>query len=395
MNKYAKSIIVLISICLVVAALMAAVNHITAPIIEKANAAKEDEAFKVVMPNGEGFEKFDFSNYKLPTTVTEVYKEKNGGYVFKLNATGYQPNMIIICGINSSGIVTGATCTSSNETWGKEKTFGDLLIGKDSQTVLDVEAGATSKTINGYRSAVKDALDAFAILGGADLDVRTEEEILAENLSNALPTGDKFDDVFVAEVLDGVDTVYKAENGAGYVFVCGEAFVGADADGNVISDADAELKAKVESAAQKLLASESAELDISAIEGISSRIVSVKKTLSGNYIVRVKGAGYGRYPKAYHASGKYMIIDLSITPDGKIINCYTVEQYESENVGDKCADYKFYSQFNGKDETNYDDIDAISGATITTKGTEGYNEGYTKAVKNALDTVKMLVQEGM
>ncbi|MBO7148948.1 MAG: FMN-binding protein, partial [Clostridia bacterium] len=258
--------------------------------------------------------------------------------------------------------------------------------GKDSQTVLDVEAGATSKTINGYRSAVKDALDAFAILGGADLDVRTEEEILAENLATALPAADEFEVVFVAEILEGVDTVYSAKNGAGYVFVCGEIFVGTDAQGKVTSDVNDKLKAKVESAAAILLASDSTVLDLSALEGVKKRIVSVKKTLSGNYIVRVEGSGYSI--EGHYTSNTYMVIDISITPDGKIINCYTVSHDESEGYGAECEKYKFYSQFNGKGETNYGDIDAISGATITT-------DGYKKAVKTALDTVKMLVQEGM
>ena len=119
---------------------------------------------------------------------------------------------------------------------------------------------------------------------------------------------------------------------------------------------------------------------------LGKRIVSVKKTLSGNYIVRVEGSGYGI--KGYHSSGKYILIDISITPDGKIINCYTVEQYESEGYGAECAKYKFYSQFNGKDITNYEGIDAISGATVT-------SDGYKKAVKTAFDTVVILVREGM
>ncbi len=391
MKQYIKSIVVLLSICLVMSSLAAIVNHFTAPVINKAEADATDGAFAEVMPDGVGFDIFDFSSYKLPSTVTEVYKVKSGGYVFKLSTTGKSSGFLIMCGVNSEGEVTGCKVISHEETPGYADkvipSYADKLKGTTAETVMGVDTvnGATL-TSEAYRGAVKDALDAFDIIGGAEVDIRTEEEILAENLSNALPDGDKFNDVFVAEILDGVDTVYKAENGVGYVFVCGENFVGTDAQGKVTSDASGELKAKVEEAAQKLLASDSTELDLSSLEGIEKRIVSVKKTLTGNYIVRVEGAGYSI--KGHYTSNTYIVIDISITPDGKIINCYTVSQDESKGYGAECEKYKFYSQFNGRDETNYGDIDAISGATVTT-------DGYKAAVKKALDTVKMLVKEGM
>ena len=391
MNKYIKSIAVLVSICLVVAVLMAAVNYVTAPIIAKAESAAANESLLVVMPDGEGFEKFDFSSYTLPSTVTDVYSEKNGGYVFKLTTTGYSTGLVIMCGVYASGEVSGCTVLANSETPAVAGSvisgYGDTLKGATSATVMQIDtvAGAT-KTSTAYRGAIKDALDAFAIIGGADVDLRTEEEILQDTLKEALDGADGFELVFVAEVLEGVDTVYKATNGAGYVFVCGEDFVATDDEGTLISSVSAELSDKVTAAAQLILSSESTELDLSGVEGIGKRIVSVKKTLSGNYIVRVEGSGYGI--KGYHSSGKYILIDISITPDGKIINCYTVEQYESEGYGAECAKYKFYSQFNGKTEADYGDIDAISGATVTT-------DGYKKAVKTALDTVVILVREGM
>lgn len=392
MNKYAKSITVLLSICLVVSILMAAVNYVTAPVIKKAEAEAANDSLKVVMPDGEGFEKFDFSSYKLPSTVKEVYKEKNGGYVFKLETSGYSTGLAIMCGVYASGEVSGCTVLANSETpsvAGKViENYGEALKGATSQTVMQIDTvGGATKTSTGYRGAVKDALDAFAILGGADVDLRTEEEILQDNLKAALPAGDEFELVFVAEVLDGVDTVYSAKNGEGYVFVCGEIFVGTDAQGKVSSEASAELKTKVESAAEKMLASESAEVDISALEGIAKSVDKVEKTASGNYILSLKASGYGKKGQ-YHASGAYIRIKVSITPEGKIINCYTVSQKESENYGAACGEYKFYSQFNGKDETNYDGIDAITGATVTTNG-------YKDSIKAAFDAVKILVREGM
>ena len=75
-----------------------------------------------------------------------------------------------------------------------------------------------------------------------------------------------------------------------------------------------------------------------------------------------------------------------MTENGKIIACQTVSQKESEGYGAACGEPSFYSQFNGKDETNYSEIDAISGATITTNA-------YKTAIAKAFETLKILKGE--
>ena len=95
-----------------------------------------------------------------------------------------------------------------------------------------------------------------------------------------------------------------------------------------------------------------------------------KKTATGHYILTLRAAGYGiKGGNEYHpASGKYIELRLSVTKEGKIIDIVTLSQEESQGIGDACADEKFYGQFDGKTPENYRDIDAISGATITTNG---------------------------
>ena len=114
-------------------------------------------------------------------------------------------------------------------------------------------------------------------------------------------------------------------------------------------------------------------------------VVSAKKTNSGNYILETKGAGYGiKGGDEYHpASNEYIIVRVAITPDYKIIDCLTVSQAETKGLGDACADEKFYGQFSGKTDENYTEIDAISGATLTT-------DGYKQAIQRAFDAVKTL-----
>ena len=386
MMKSVRSILTLLVICAVMAVLMAVTNTITAPIIEQNQAAAANDALKVVMPNGEGFEKMDVSGYTLPATVTEVYSEASGGYVFKLTTTGYSSGLVILCGVNADGTVSGATCLSSSETLGYEKTFGENFIGKNMEgvDVVDTVSGAT-RTTGAYRDAMKDALNAAVILGGGSVDLRTEEEILNDNLSAALPGAEgKFEKLFIVEVIDGIDAVYAAENGKGAVCIVGEQFIAVDETGAVITDAAEDVAANVAAQMAKLNATVTTDVDLTQFEGLPSACLSAKKTDSGNYILEMRGAGYGiNGGDDYHpASGEYIYIRVSMTADGKIIDCLTVSQKETDNIGSVCADESFYGQFVGKTEADYKEIDAISGATLTTNG-------YTKAIERAFASVKI------
>lgn len=380
MKKSVQSTLVLVAICAVMAVLLALTNSITAPIIKQNQDAAANEALLVVMPEGEGFEKMDISAYELPATVTEVYKEANGGYVITLTTAGYGSGFVIMCGVSADGTVTGAVCLASTETLGYEKTFGESFTGKDAAGVdaIDTISGAT-KTTSAYKNAVKDALNTAIILGGGSVDLRDEAQILNDNLSAALPAGEgKFTKLFIAEVIEGIDAVYTADNGKGYVFVIGEEFIPVDESGNTANDT-------VKTAYDILVASAAEDIDLTAYAETLKYVTSAKKTATGNYIFEVKGPGYGIVGgDDYHpASGEYIIVRVSMTLDGKIIDTFTVSQKESQGIGDACADEKFYGQFDGKTESDYKDIDAISGATMTTNG-------YLKAIERAFEALKTL-----
>lgn len=386
MMKSVKSVVTLLCICAVMAVMMAITNAITAPIIAQNQAAAQNDALKVVMPHGEGFEKMDVSGYTLPVTVTEVYSEASGGYVFQLTTTGYSTGFVILCGVNADGTVSGATCLASTETLGYEKTYGENFIGKNMEGVdgVDTVSGAT-KTTGAYRSAVKDALNAAIILGGGSVDLRTEEEILNDNLSAALPGAEgKFEKLFIVEVIEGIDAVYTAENGAGAVCIVGEQFIAVDENGAVLSEVAEDVSSNVAAQMAILRATTTTDIDLMQFEGLPSACLSAKKTATGNYILEMRGAGYGiNGGDDYHpASGEYIYIRVSMTADGKIIDCLTVSQAETDNIGSVCADESFYGQFIGKTEANYNEIDAISGATLTTNG-------YKKAIERAFASVKI------
>ena len=386
MRKHLTTICSLTIICAVVAILLAATNHITAPIIKEQENSAAFAALTEVFPGGEGFEQIDISKHELPNTITEAYSEKSGGYVFKIETSGYNSGLIIMCGVDSNGAVTGATYIASSETLGAEKDYGDNLVGstKDSIDGVATVSGAT-KTTGAYKNAAKDAINASIILGGGSVDLRDEAQILNDNLSAALPEGEgKFTSLFITEELDGVSAVYKADNDKGYVFISGESFIAVDVNGEVISNVDDELKSSISDSAKKIIGSEITEIDISKYESMPKQVVKAYKTNSGNFMFELRASGFGINGDAwYNPSGEYILIKVSATAEGKIIMCETISQKESNGIGDACAKPEFYSQFNGKEEANYREIDAISGATITTNG-------YKTAVSKVFEAIKIL-----
>ncbi|MBQ8914560.1 MAG: FMN-binding protein [Clostridia bacterium] len=162
MNKNIKSVVVLTSICLIVAALLAAVNHITAPIIEKNALLAEQASLRVVLPGSEEFEELS-PGESVPQTVTGIYREVGGaGYAVTLETTSsYSQNpMTFTLGITADGKIAGVEVTNYSET----KDFGDYpdtFVGKDAALEgVDITAGVTYSS-EAFKSAVLDAFKAI------------------------------------------------------------------------------------------------------------------------------------------------------------------------------------------------------------------------------------------
>ncbi|MBE6587604.1 MAG: FMN-binding protein [Ruminococcaceae bacterium] len=220
MKSNIKSIIVLPVICLVVAALLAAVNHITEPIIEKNALLAEQESLRVVLPGSGEFEKQELSD-DIPETVTGLYKEIDGkGYAVTLETTSsYSQNpMTFTVGFSAEGKITGVEVTNYSET----KDFGafpESFIGKDSALEgVDMVAGVTYSS-----KAFKDAvLDAFAALSGfdpnigGDIVVAGPYEPSEEILRKVFPSSSgNFEKLETSGEYEAVSAVYRME-GFGY-----------------------------------------------------------------------------------------------------------------------------------------------------------------------------------
>ncbi len=384
MNKHLKSIIVLTAICGVIAILLSATNFITAPIIKQNENATANKALLEVMPDGKEFVAVDITQYELPQTVTQVHKVDNGGYVVQITTAGYSTGLVIMCGVDKEGVVTGATCLASNETLGAEKTYGQNVLGKTIEDIDSVDTVASiTRTTEAYKNAVKDALNTAVILGGGEVDLRSEEEVLKDNLDAALhAAGGEFTSWFMVEDLEGVAAVYKADNGSGMVIVYNSNFIGIDATGAVLGEVDEETKTVIADYVKKISASRVNPFSTS--KELPSAILKTEKTASGNYVFEVKASGFGINGDAYYnPSGEPILIKASATKEGKIIACETISQKESEGYGSQCEEPWFYTQFSGKDQTNYKEIDAIGGATITTNG-------YVTAVGRVIEAVNII-----
>ncbi len=147
-----KSIIVLVSICLVIGSLMAVINLITAPRIDEANKKAEQEALSAVLPENGGFELIE--GLEMPECVSAFYRDKDGeGFVAMLSIKGYdssKPMSIAVGFTNGSEITKIQVISAQGETSGigsKVATpdFLSQFEGKicDSTSKVDTISGAT------------------------------------------------------------------------------------------------------------------------------------------------------------------------------------------------------------------------------------------------------------
>ena len=168
----------LLAICLVVAVALAAVNGVTAPVIEELNAAKTQEAISAVLPGGFDSE---ITAYADATGIVSKIYQGEGGYAVEVGPGGFDNTITMMVGIDNEGKVLGISVVSHTETAGlgavaadgtpKGIAFreqfvgatGSVAVSKDGGT-MDAITGATI-TSRAICVGVNAALDAVAGLG--------------------------------------------------------------------------------------------------------------------------------------------------------------------------------------------------------------------------------------
>lgn len=168
----------LLIIATIVAALLAFVNQLTAPIIAQANQEKIMKAIEVVLPGGYETEITDFSDET--GLVSKVYKGQNG-YAVEVAPSGFDGAITLMVGIDLEGKVLGISVVSHTETAGlgavaaaknaAGEAFRGQFIGQSGAVavtkdggVIDAITGATV-TSRAICDGVNAALDCVAGLG--------------------------------------------------------------------------------------------------------------------------------------------------------------------------------------------------------------------------------------
>ena len=205
--------VVLSCICAIVALLLSAINMVTGPVIEAQRNAAANEALLVVMPDGTGFEELDAAALGLPESITNVYKEASGGYVFRVVSAGYKPGLTIMVGISAEGQITGSKCLETQDTYGKEPQLDNSYNGQTLGDFTPNMIGGATMTSSGYRDAVNTALQAFVLASGGKLDPAIELEKMISTLAPALNNPTKVD------ASGNIKKALKATNDTGFAYI--------------------------------------------------------------------------------------------------------------------------------------------------------------------------------
>lgn len=172
--------LVLLSIAVIVAGLLAVVNRITAPAIAQATEEKTQAAIRQVLPGGYEEEILEFTDDT--GLVSRIYKGQNG-YAVEVNPIGFDNTICMMVGIDTQGKVLGMCVISHTESAGlgavaasnnsAGQSFRQQFIGADGSVSVSKDGGQidaiTNATITSRAvcDGINAALACIAQLGGA------------------------------------------------------------------------------------------------------------------------------------------------------------------------------------------------------------------------------------
>ena len=134
-----------------------------------------------------------------------------------------------------------------------------------------------------------------------------------------------------------------------------------------------------ETAARKEMIPQADAYERIPIDGLPATIrEAVRTTNDVGYVFTVVTNGYG---------GEVKVI-CGVGHDGNIIHSRVLEHSETEGLGSMIGDYSFSDQFDGRSKDQIEDIDAITGATISTVA-------YVKAIRDALAAYEIVRETGL
>ena len=401
-----KSVVVLFACCLVVALLLAAVNLVTAPIIEQNMQNAQFAALEGLVPNASYEEKTDLEG--IPDSINGIFLDKNGGgvaIIFSASSQYSSSPMQYAVGIDMDGKIIAIKEISYMES----KDFGnypETFVGKEYASIDSVEAfSGVTYSSNAFKSGLKDAFTAFYAVTGGELK-ETEIDILnklVEGLSFAeIQTEAEFDSHITAVYrADALTYAFRYTDGENVYLVVTDIF------GNVLSSAVYEGAEGttvptefVTDAVKELVATEiigkvldkttefenvqteaientvKTEIAYTGERSFTARSLAVFKT-NGGYAVLVESDGYASVAN----KGAKMVIATGFDNDGKITNTYVISHSESDGFGkDKVVENKDYTdKYIGIEEVPESSNKFIDSEAFATYSYTGYHNGVRTA----------------
>ena len=156
-----KTALPLLLICAICAALLAAANYLTAPVIEKNAEMQKEEAIKNLLPDTDSYKEVD-CNKDSVNALFEV-KLSDGSVFYCVDVTAkskYGGDVNMMVSVSREGDVADVQLINHSET------FIDRYLDEDNKfTKIDCQSGATY-SFNAIKDGMKIAQDAVKALLG-------------------------------------------------------------------------------------------------------------------------------------------------------------------------------------------------------------------------------------
>lgn len=181
-SRYIAPIVVLVGICLVISAALAATYGVANPIIQRNTKATQDKAMQELVSAADAFSEYTgdlWSSEDGKVSVTAVNTADNGaGMVATVETTSFGGKLTEMIGLDSSGAVTGIVVINHGDTPGvgtkaldeshlvKYQGISELTnTAAKNDPAVDHISGA-SVSSNAVHYGVYAALQQFAEMGG-------------------------------------------------------------------------------------------------------------------------------------------------------------------------------------------------------------------------------------
>lgn len=355
--------------------LLAAVNEVTAPIINGLAIEKEKANLELIFPN---------TSYEALTIedetglVTGAYLAKDQGYIFKSEVKGYSSTPIIfMIGVDNEGVIKGFKILSHAETSGigsriETEEYVSVVTGKTASDTIDTLAGATVST-KAVRSGIDAAFTVYNnLLGLAPVEKTNEPEtpkvetntaeIVSNNEGTYIVESKGFSAINEITVItkEGLieSVTISAFNDvlADGTSVFPEAYFTKFAGLNVseiTSDFDVVTGATMTSKAVLNAVMKVAEQEQSALG-------KTEDETSFTYVI--EGEGYSFDKEGINKNIFKIVINKS---DNSILGVEVVKFNDTLGLGDKATTPEHLAKFVGKTEDTLAEVDTVAGATMT------------------------------